>query len=103
MSADEETKARLNAETGRIRWSELERHFARGATVTVSPRLDLVEVAAAFVADDSARVAAWMEAGEVARTADEDARRWAADDAQMWAVVASPWVLVQEGREVDPG
>ena len=40
----EELSIRLNTETARISWQELERHFARGALLTVSPGLDLVEV-----------------------------------------------------------
>ncbi|WP_440996524.1 DUF2288 domain-containing protein [Arhodomonas sp. SL1] len=98
MSDAPNLRERLNAETGRIRWSELERHFARGATVTVAPDLDLVEVAVCFVDDDTDRVQSWLERGEVARTGDDEARRWSAVDAELWAVVVPPWVLVQEPR-----
>ena len=34
-------------------------------------------------------------AGKVARVSDEQAREWAETDALVWAVVVSPWVLVQ--------
>ena len=86
----------LNAETGRIRWTELERHFARGVVVRVDPALDLVAVAAAFVRDDEAAVMDWMTAGRVWRAVAEDARDWHARDPELWAVVAAPWVRVQE-------
>ena len=86
----------LNAETGRIRWTELERHFARGVIVRVDSVLDLVAVAAAFVRDDEATVMDWMTAGQVWRAAADDARDWHARDPELWAVVAAPWVLVQE-------
>lgn len=102
MSDAASLRERLNAETGRIRWSELERHFARGATVTVAPTLDLVEVAACFVDDDTERVQSWLELGEVARTGDDEARLWAAADAELWAVVVHPWVLVQEPQSPRP-
>ncbi|MEX0431076.1 DUF2288 family protein [Spiribacter insolitus] len=86
----------LNAETGRIRWTELERHFARGVVVRVDPALDLVAVAAAFVRDDEATVMDLMTAGQVWRAVADDARDWHARDPELWAVVAAPWVLVQE-------
>ncbi|MEX0448830.1 DUF2288 family protein [Spiribacter sp. 221] len=86
----------LNAETGRIRWTELERHFARGVVVRVDPALDLVAVAAAFVRDDEPTVMEWMTAGQVWRAVSEDAQEWHARDPELWAVVAAPWVLVQE-------
>ena len=89
-------EARLNTETGRIRWAELERHFARGVVVRVSSGLDLVTVAAAFVRDDEAAVMAWMTDRRVWRASSDDARDWHARDAELWAVVAAPWVLVQD-------
>ncbi|MBY5269381.1 DUF2288 domain-containing protein [Spiribacter salinus] len=89
-------ETRLNTETGRITWGELERHFARGVVVRVQPELDLVEVAAAFVRDDEPAVMAWMTARQVWRASAEDARDWHDRDPALWAVVAAPWVLVQE-------
>lgn len=44
---------KLNTETARIAWSELQPHFARGAAVYVAPDLDLIEIAR-YVADDAA-------------------------------------------------
>lgn len=91
-----ELRARLNAETGRISFAELAPHFARGVVVRVAVELDLVEVAASVVEDRRDRVEAWMKAGDVAVATDDDARRWAAANPEFWAVVAAPWVLVQE-------
>ena len=89
-------ETRLNTETGRIRWAELERHFARGVLVRVEPALDLVAVAAAFVRDDEAAVMEWMTAKQVWRATEDDAKDWLARDPELWAVVAAPWVLAQE-------
>jgi len=44
--------ARLNLETARISWQELERHFARGELLTVIPALDLVQVGVNMINDD---------------------------------------------------
>ena len=42
----DELKAKLNLETSRICWHELQTYFARGQVVRVSPDLDLLDVAA---------------------------------------------------------
>jgi hypothetical protein len=88
-------RAKVNLETSRIAWRELQRFFASGAAVYVSNELDLVEVAFQISEDNAAQVAAWMEAGVVARVADAQAQEWYDADADMWAVVISPYVLVQ--------
>lgn len=89
-------RAKLNAETGKLAWAELQRPFARGVVVKVSATLDLVEVALAVSRDDAARVADWARAGQIARASDADARTWQAEQTVLWAVVAAPWVLVQD-------
>lgn len=86
----------LNGQTGRIRWPELQRHFARGVLIRVTGDLDLVEAAASVVRDDRARVEIWMREGRLVNARDEDAHRWAREQTEFWAVVAAPWVLVQE-------
>ena len=94
--ADEILRAKLNAETGKLAWSELERHFARGVVIKVAGDLDLVDVAVAMSHDDKAVVEAWLQQGRIARAATEDAIAWHAQQSQFWAVVAAPWVLIQE-------
>ncbi len=97
MTPDRELlHARLNAETGRLGWAELQRHFARGVVIKVAAGMDLVEVALAIAEDDRQAVAAWMEAGRIARAETDDAIAWNDRAAHFWAVVAAPWVLVQE-------
>ena len=87
---------KLNGETGRLGWRELEPHFARGAVIKVESGLDLVEVAARMAGDDAARFRAWLEQGRVARADDSDAAAWNREPGRrFWAVVVAPWVLVQ--------
>ncbi|MFW2438707.1 MAG: DUF2288 domain-containing protein [Arenicellales bacterium] len=88
--------ARLNTETARISWPELERHFARGVLLTASPALDLVQLGAHMIHDDKSIIDAWLETGELRKTTDEDARGWSEGESTLWAVVVAPWVLVQE-------
>ncbi|HZE17513.1 MAG TPA: DUF2288 family protein, partial [Mycobacterium sp.] len=64
---EQELRARLNTETGRIEWAELERHFARGSVVRVSASLDMIEVAACMVRDDAEAIRNWMADGVLAR------------------------------------
>jgi hypothetical protein len=90
------TRDLLNAQTGRIGWPELARHFARGVVVCVDPGEDLVAVAEAFVADRAETIEAACAAGRLHRAQDDEARRWQANDSRFWAVVVAPWVLVQE-------
>ncbi len=96
-------KARLNQETARLPFSELLRYFAAGSLVLVADKLDLVEVATRFALDDKAQVAAWLQSAQVRRADDADAARWQQDDSSLWAVVVSPWVLVQEQKPAHLG
>ena len=88
-------RAKVNLETSCIGWRELQRFFASGAAVAVSGDLDLVEVAFQFSVDNKAQVERWLLTGKVGKVSDEQARIWFEADATMWAVVVSPWVLVQ--------
>ena len=54
-------KAKLNQETAKASWKELQPFFARGQTVYVAPELDLIEVALAFSDDEAAQIALWRD------------------------------------------
>lgn len=87
---------KLLGETAKISWTELERFFARGMLLRVARDLDLVSVAVAIAADDTQQVVQWLSAGLVERVQSETAADFAARDPELWAVVVSPWVCVQE-------
>jgi hypothetical protein len=92
---DEVNRTKVNLETARIGWRELQRFFASGAAIFVNDELDLVDVAFQISKDNTAKVLAWMDAGQIARVTDEQALTWYEQGAEMWAVVVSPYVLVQ--------
>lgn len=92
--------SRLNRETARIAWSELQRFFASGMVLRVNDSLDLVDVAAKVAEDDSIAVAAWLEGGQLGPVPDDLATRWLEENPQVWAVVVAPWVLVQRSKAV---
>ena len=98
--SQEQLLAHFNAQTARLGWSELLRHFARGVVVIVAPDMDLVEVAAAVAQDRAEMVEAWTRDGRILRASDDDARVWHTQDSVFWAVVVAPWVLVQEQSDV---
>ena len=92
------SKQDLNQQTARIRWQELETHFARGVVIEVDSELDLVEVATCFANDDKAAVEQWINDGRVQHLRMATARDWEAREPELWAVVVAPWVVVQERR-----
>ncbi len=90
------SKEKINLETGRIAWTELERHFARGVVIRVASELDLVDVATCLANDDKQAVEGWIAAGTVEHVTTDSAKDWCGRDPELWAVVIAPWVLVQE-------
>ena len=90
-----ENIANLHGQTAQLAWSELARFFAAGKVLFVADGLNLVEVAAAVSADDTTKVAKWLELQQLSPVNDQQAIDWQRSDPLMWAVVTAPWVLVQ--------
>jgi len=89
-------RQQLNQETARLAWAELQRFFAQGRVLRVRGGLDLIEMAARMACDEAGALAPALESGDLARVSDEEARDWIGRDAEVWALVVKPWVLVQE-------
>lgn len=89
-------KAKLNQETSLISWLELQRFFAAGLAINVEKELDLVEVAYQFSTDNKQIVQDWLQAKRVAPVSDRQAEDWFGNNAEVWAVVVKPWILVQD-------
>ena len=89
-------KEKVNLETAKIHWKELQRFFAKGEAVWISSDLDLVEVGYQFSLDNKMTIQNWLENKQLALVADDQALRWFETDAELWAVVVKPWILVQE-------
>jgi hypothetical protein len=87
---------KLNLETGKITWPELQRYFARGVLIIVSPQLDLIDVARTLVDNDADAVENLIKSSHLTRANDDHALDWQARAPLFWAVVVAPWVLVQE-------
>lgn len=96
---DTELHDKINRETGRIRWDELERHFAQGNVIYVSEELDLIDVAIRVSHDDKESIARWMATGKIAKVSDLQAETWAVGDIALWASVVHPFILVQPEKK----
>jgi hypothetical protein len=92
----------IHAETARIAWRDLQYLFAGGKVIQVAAELDLVEVALQFSRDNRSVVEAWIAAGLIAHVSDQQAKDWLETDAEVWAVVVKPWVLVQTINKEHP-
>jgi hypothetical protein len=89
-------REKVNLETSKIAWKELQRFFASGSAVFVASSLELVDVAYQFSIDNKNRVAQWLQNNQVALVSDQQAINWLESDTEVWAVVVKPWILVQE-------
>ena len=95
-SRRERLRADFHGQTAKIAFAELQRYFAAGRLVHVGTALDLVDVATELALDNRQRFEEWTAAGVVAPVGDSQAREWLGNEKLLWAVVADPWVLVQE-------
>ena len=89
-------RAKINLETAQIPWRDLQTHFAAGNVLQVGSDIDLVEVAFQMSKDNRKQVTLWMATGELQQVPDSQAQAWYDDEAQLWAVVVRPFVLVQQ-------
>ncbi len=96
--AGEELRSRLNTETARIGWRDLQRFYAQGQVLLVDDHLDLIEVAASVAEDKAELVRGWMEARQLSQPDADCAQQWYDEERQLWAVVVAPWVLVQREK-----
>jgi hypothetical protein len=88
-------KEKIQLETAKINWSELQRFFAKGEAIWVSNELDLVEVAYQFSMDNKSQVQEWLSNKTVTPVPDELALEWLHSNSELWTVVIKPFVLVQ--------
>ncbi len=89
-------RGKLNSETARIAWKELQRYFAGGYTLVVDQQLDLIDVAYQMQQDNAVLIEQWMQQNLITQVNNEQARQWFNDDIELWACVVKPWVLLQD-------
>lgn len=91
----EQLRAKINQEKTGISWLDLQRFFAAGQVVHIAMELDLVDVAVALSEDEAGKLTKWQNLALVNPVSDNQARKWFDNQAEVWAVVVAPWVLVQ--------
>ena len=94
--ADIDLETRLNGQTAKIHWHELQRHFAGGVIRQVGRDLDLIAVGKAIIDNDSKQVQQWLDSELLIVPGADSALQWYEANTQLWALVVAPWVLVQE-------
>ena len=88
--------AKLLGETSTIEWKALEKFFAKGEVLWIAPELDLIEAAQAMSQDEAEKVAAWMASGSLSKVSASQALDFVERDPELWAVVVTPWIMIQE-------
>lgn len=86
---------KLNQETGKMAWLDLQTFFAAGQVVFVEQGLDLIQIAAEFSCDNKTLLEPLIKARKMGVVKDALAQQWQADNTVLWTVVVAPWVLVQ--------
>ena len=96
-------RGEYHSQTARIHWHELQTWYARGCVIRVDGELDLVETAVQLGLDNTALFAELTAAGGVEPVSETQALAWYEANPELWAVVAPPWVLVQQRAGRSPG
>lgn len=95
ITSAELIRGKINSETARLPWKDLQRHFAGGYTLIVDQQLDLIEVAYQFEQDNAKQIETWLNEQLIRQVSNDQARQWFNDDASLWTCVVKPWVLIQ--------
>ena len=90
--------ARLNGETAKIEWHQLQKHYASGSVLAIAAGFDLIKVAIALHQDDTAQIKQWLAEELVKQVTDSQAQSWYQQNTLVWALVIPPFVLVQETK-----
>ncbi|MDG1163826.1 MAG: DUF2288 domain-containing protein [Porticoccaceae bacterium] len=90
--------ARLNSETAKISWIELQKHYASGNVLGVAPSADLIKAAIALNQDNAPQIQIWLRDKSVFEISDQQAMDWYENQTILWALVIPPFVLVQEPK-----
>ncbi|CAA0089763.1 Uncharacterised protein [Zhongshania aliphaticivorans] len=99
-SESSELLIKLNRETSKILWKDLQRFYAQGAVLVVAPGVDLVATAASVANDEAEEISALMKNEKLIKATEYIATTWLAENCEVWAVVVAPWVLVQKERNL---
>ena len=90
-----ELAAKLNLETAKISWKELELFFAKGNLLVVQPSADLIKLGCAIHNDEKAAVENAVQQELIFYPSTDWVKRHCKPDTLFWGLVVAPFVLVQ--------
>lgn len=96
LSDPESLKEKLNRDTAKISWNSLVSYDQNDSIIEAHPQLDLIDVACAFVSDNTDQVKTWLESNLLSKLNEKDVKIREAENSEVWAVVVPPWILVQQ-------
>ncbi|WP_119343278.1 DUF2288 domain-containing protein [Facilibium subflavum] len=91
-----ELTTKINYETAKVHWHELQRFFAAGKVLFVDKKLDLVEAATHIAHDNMPKVTQWLNDNLILPVSDTQAKKWYKNNTVLWANIVKPWILVQK-------
>ncbi len=96
MSSEKELLAvKINNETAKAHWKELEVFFARGQILLVAKGLDLVGVAVDLSLDNKDSIEALLNSNQLIQPTIDWVKDNCNEETDFWTTVVSPYVLIQ--------
>lgn len=96
MAVDElPTKIKLNLETAVIKWKDLQVFFAQGKLLVVDNSADLIDSAELLAENAIDSVEQLIASDKISFATIDWVKRYCAEETLVWAVVVSPYVLIQ--------
>ncbi|NVJ60234.1 MAG: DUF2288 family protein [Gammaproteobacteria bacterium] len=92
---NEELQAKLNLETAKITWKELELFFAKGKLLIVQAESDLIQLASAIHNDEKSAVEDAIDKNLIFYPTPEWIKQNCIDGTLFWGLVIAPFVLAQ--------
>ncbi|ETN91405.1 hypothetical protein U062_01933 [Gammaproteobacteria bacterium MOLA455] len=96
QTEEQELIARLNSETAKIAWHDLQIHYAAGNVLGTAAHADLIKVAIEFNRDNATQIQQWLADSSLFEISDQQATEWYEKNQELWALVIPPFVLVQQ-------
>lgn len=92
---------KLNLETAKICWKEIEMFFAKGNLLQVSSGLDLVTIAEQIASDQQPQIEALILNKKIEFATPDWVKKNCQSSTELWAVVVAPYVICQLAEKPD--
>ncbi len=86
---------KLNLETAKISWKELELFFAKGNLLIVEKNQDLITVAKQIASNEASKIENLIIKQEISFATASWVKQYCLDNPELWAVVVAPYVVAQ--------